>query len=99
METKNPKRRNGRGVVLAGAFLEQRADGTRVRSEGDLTFYPLGDYHRISGLVRLWESDPSGETWTLFGAGPKLRHWGYSVNGEHVPSEIYHARDGQGGEA
>jgi hypothetical protein len=89
----------GDGRVLAGAFVEQRAEGAYVRSEGERTRYPLGVYHRISSLVQLEPDDPACETWTLFRAARKINHWGYSVDGAHVPHEIYHARPGQGGPA
>lgn len=60
-----------RSVILAGWYLEERRDRTRVRSAGS-TYGMRGDtFHRVVL--------PAGarEAWTLFIHGPYVKHWGF----------------------
>ena len=76
-----------RSFVLAGWYLEERRDRTRVRAAGS-TYGMTGDtFHRVHL--------PAGarECWTLFIHGPYVKHWGFitpvsiGVSGEqHRPA-------------
>lgn len=60
-----------RSIVLAGWYLEERRDRTRVRS-APYTYAMTGDtFHRV--IL------PEGmrEVWTLFVHGPYVKHWGF----------------------
>jgi len=82
---------DGRGRVLAGAYMERTPQGVALKSEGDKTHVTPGGYHRISQLVTC-PSDPAREIWTLLRVGPVVHGWGYLVDGAHVPHAEYHAR-------
>ena len=81
---------DGRGRVLASAYVEHTAAGVVVRCEGDKTHVTPGGYHRIARLIAS-HGDPEGEVWTLLRVGPVVNRWGYLVDGEHVRHEDYHA--------
>lgn len=72
-----------RSFVLAGWYLEERRDRTRVRAAGS-SYRMSGDtFHRV--IL------PEGmrEVWTLFIHGPYVKHWGFIVplSSKAIPGE------------
>jgi hypothetical protein len=83
-----------RSFVLAGWYLEERRDRTRVRAAFS-TYGMTGDtFHRV--IL------PAGarEVWTLFVHGPYVKHWGFitpatmkAVPGEGLRPSSWHDRE------
>jgi len=60
-----------RSFILAGWYIEERRDRTRVRKAGR-TYGMTGDtFHRVHLPVG------ERECWTLFVHGPYVKHWGF----------------------
>lgn len=84
-----------RSFILAGWYLEERRDFTRVRAAGG-TYGMTGDtFHRVVL--------PAGarDVWTLFIHGPYVKHWGFitpffahQVAAGRIPEPSWHERDG-----
>lgn len=70
-----------RSFVLAGWYLEERRDLTRVRAAGT-TYGMSGDtFHRVI------LPEGARECWTLFVHGPYVKHWGFMVPFPHKTFE------------
>lgn len=72
-----------RSFILAGWYLEERRDRTRVRGAGT-TYGMVGDtFHRVV------LPEGAREVWTLFAHGPYVKHWGF-----FTPAMSRHQKDG-----
>jgi hypothetical protein len=59
-----------RAFILAGWYIEERRDGTRIRGAGS-TYGLTGDvFHRV-------HLPDQAEVWSLFVHGPYVKHWGF----------------------
>ena len=56
--------------ILSGGYLEEREDGTRLRSAGRFNLINSNTFHRVT-------SPDHGHTWTLFMVGPRVNNWGF----------------------
>lgn len=76
-----------RTFILAGWYVEERRDSTRVRAAGS-TYGLTGDtFHRVHVPLG------AREVFTLFFHGPYVKHWGFMVPVREGVSGLQH-RDG-----
>lgn len=81
---------NARTIILDGWYLEQREDGyCRVRLPGDTASLGFGEFHRINAVC------PERGATTLFITGRYRGAWGFRVDGEKVPAQLYRTSTGQ----
>lgn len=71
-------------LVLTGSYMEEVPGSGALRRRCQMRrrfswrIIRASDYHRVDKLF--------GETWTLFIVGPKVKSWGFLVDGRgHVP--------------
>ena len=69
-------------MVLSGSYIEKTNKNINFLSLGTITKRNGNDYHKIYKLL-------SKSVYTLFIVGPVKRHWGYSVDGNHITHEEY----------
>jgi hypothetical protein len=75
-------------VILRGGYWESRytPQGVLLSKEwhgpGSILFRPANSWHRL-------DVNPGEVATTLFITGPKAQRWGFLVNGEKVPYEVY----------
>lgn len=70
-----------RTIVLRGGYLEEVEDRYNVRGVGSTTARKASEYHRIASVQK--------DTWTLFITGPWENDWGFLVDGQKIPHDIY----------
>lgn len=90
-------------LILAGSYTEERMINkedflkgkgklpnlwTQTKRKRWFNFLTDKDYHRVEEL--------HGEVWTLFFCGPRKQDWGFLVDGEHIPHEVYLAEHSDG---
>ena len=69
-------------VILKGGYWEHTPSGKHWRSPGHFRFATPRSLHRI-------ELAPDTNVWTMFVPGPKIREWGFIVNGSWMQHEKY----------
>ena len=69
-------------LILRGGYWEHTPGGRFWRAPGHFRFQTPTSLHRI-------ELEPGVNAWTLFIPGPKLREWGFIVNGKWMHCEKY----------
>lgn len=69
-------------VVLAGGFWEEKLNHVYYRRKGSLTLRSPWCKHRVN----VW---PGRRAWTFFVTGPKMRKWGFWVDGKFMPKDDY----------
>lgn len=69
-------------VILKGGYWEHTPSGKHWRSPGHFRFATPRSLHRI-------ELAPNTNVWTMFVPGPKIREWGFIVNGCWMQHEKY----------
>lgn len=69
-------------LILRGGYWEHTPGGRFWRAPGHFRFQAPTSLHRI-------ELEPGVNAWTLFISGPKLRDWGFIVNGKWMHCEKY----------
>ena len=69
-------------IILRGGYWEHTPRGRFWRAPGHFRFQTPTSLHRI-------ELEPGVSAWTLFIPGPKLREWGFIVNGAWMHCDKY----------
>lgn len=69
-------------LILRGGYWEVTPNGRFWRGPGSFRFSGAKSLHRV-------ELEPGVNAWTLFCPGPKLREWGFIVNGKWMHCEKY----------
>jgi len=69
-------------LILRGGYWEHTPGGRFWRAPGHFRFQTPTSLHRI-------ELEPGVNAWTPFIPGPKLREWGFIVNGKWMHCEKY----------
>ena len=69
-------------IILRGGYWEHTPRGRFWRAPGHFRFQTPTSLHRI-------ELEPDVSAWTLFIPGPKLREWGFIVNGAWMHCDKY----------
>ena len=69
-------------LILRGGYWEHTPGGRFWRAPGHFRFQTPTSLHRI-------ELEPGVNAWTLFIPGPKLREWGFIVNGAWMHCDKY----------
>lgn len=69
-------------IILRGGYWEHTPRGRFWRAPGHFRFQTPRSLHRI-------ELEPGVSAWTLFIPGPKLREWGFIVNGAWMHCDKY----------
>lgn len=66
-----------RSIILSGGYDERTTPDGNIRySVGDVIFHSASTCHYITRVLP--------DTWTMVFTGPKIRDWGFMVNGEWV---------------
>lgn len=66
-------------IVLSGGYWEHTAEGRKFYKPGSMLFRKATHLHRIELI------DTGEPVYTLFIMGPKVRSWGFFVNGKWHP--------------
>ena len=80
-------------LILKGGYWEHISNGlgdkpTRIwRGPGHFRFSHANSLHRIE--LNINKNKEIQNCWTLFIPGPKLRKWGFDVNGKWIDNEKY----------
>ena len=61
---------------------EKISEVAKWRAPGHFRICSANSYHRI-------ELDPNVTCWTLFMPGPQKREWGFLVNNQWIPNDVY----------
>lgn len=64
-------------LILKGAYIEHRQDGTTLRSRGSIARREPTTLHRVELLPHSTLDHHEEPVWTLFLTGPKVREWGF----------------------
>ena len=69
-------------IILKGGYWEVTPKGRFWRGPGSFRFATPKSLHRV-------ELEKGIHAWTLFIPGPKIRDWGFIVNGKWMQNEKY----------
>ena len=69
-------------IVLAGGYWEVTPSGRKWREPGSVGHLDETELHRV-------EIDQPGEVWSMIITGPKIKSWGFLVDGWMVPWREY----------
>ena len=70
-------------MILKGGYWEYTEKGKFWRGPGFFAFRYPTHFHRIE------LKDEEEGSWSFFVRGPKIRDWGFKVNGKFIPQDVY----------
>jgi hypothetical protein len=75
---------DARTIILRGFYTEKREGqfGLITRYEGQTATLKFGEFHRIVNV-------PAGGVWTLFISWKYQGKWGFKVDGQKIPYDVY----------